>query len=114
MRIFASHLPTLLALGGSKIELTIGVPNEGIQSICIERGLRQHVVQTYLKKYPGLKFHYIGVGNEIQPLSPVAGFVLPTMENLYAAVSGAGLSTKVKVSTMLRCNGRDHYRGDHL
>ncbi|XP_061371698.1 glucan endo-1,3-beta-glucosidase-like [Gastrolobium bilobum] len=102
MRIYDPDPATLQALRGSHIELVIGVPNEDIQSLASDAAEATHWVQNNILNYSqDVKFRYIVVGNEINPTSATSQFVLPAMQNIYAALTSANLQSQIKVSTAI-------------
>ncbi|KAJ7949101.1 glucan endo-1,3-beta-glucosidase-like [Quillaja saponaria] len=99
MRIYDPNPATLQALRGSNIELVIGVPDDNLQALA---SAANDWVQTYILAYaPDVNFRYISVGNEVKPNDVVAQFVLPAMQNIYAALVSANLQSQVKVSTSI-------------
>lgn len=100
MRIFNPDPAILQALGGSEIEVVVGVVNNDIPALGKNPAAAKEWVQTNILAHSNVKFKYIGVGNEISPLDGVLGpFVGPAIENIQTAVSAAGLG--IKVSTVL-------------
>ncbi|KAF5823836.1 putative glucan endo-1,3-beta-D-glucosidase [Helianthus annuus] len=92
---------TLEALGGTNIEVMIGVPNDALQSLT-DQNAANTWVNNNIVKYSNVNFKYIAVGNEVDPNNENRGyvdFVLPAMQNIHNAIKGAGLDDRIKVST---------------
>ncbi|KAI3739047.1 hypothetical protein L2E82_29413 [Cichorium intybus] len=104
MRIYDPNPATLRALQGTNIELMLDVPNSDLESLNDPTAARTWV-QNNIRSYPGVKFRYIAVGNEVDPNSVISvnrdcvKFVLPAMQNVHQAIVDAGLADKIKVST---------------
>ncbi|KAI7746429.1 hypothetical protein M8C21_005874 [Ambrosia artemisiifolia] len=101
MRIYDPLQPTLEALGGTNIELMIGVPNEALQMLTNQNAAKTWVNDNILR-YPNVNFKYIAVGNEVDPnkeSSQYVNFVLPAMQNIHNALKDVGLDGQIKVST---------------
>ncbi|XP_020086244.1 glucan endo-1,3-beta-glucosidase-like isoform X1 [Ananas comosus] len=99
MRIYSPDGATLQALKGSNIQLIVDVPNNNLQSIASDQSAAANWVKSNVQAYiPGVSFKYIAVGNEVIPGNQ-AQYVLPAMKNIYNALSSAGLSGQIKVST---------------
>ncbi|XP_073316742.1 glucan endo-1,3-beta-glucosidase-like [Primulina huaijiensis] len=100
VRIYNPNPNILQALSGSKISVMVGIPNEDIPAIGKNPAVAQEWVQNNIRRFPGVSFKYIVVGNEIDPLDPahagIAPYIAPAMENVYSAVSGT-----IKVSTAI-------------
>ncbi|XP_027361310.1 glucan endo-1,3-beta-glucosidase-like [Abrus precatorius] len=101
MRIYEPDPLTIQALRGSNIELLVGVPNEQIHSLSVEAIATDWVQNNIQNHSRDVKFRYIVVGNEIKPDETTAQFVLPAMQNIYAALVSANLQSQIKVSTAI-------------
>nr|QHN63859.1 beta 1,3 glucanase [Drosera binata] len=100
MRIYGPVPSLSEALGGSPIEVMVGVPNQDLQGIASSQGTTDSWIQNNILRYPNVKWKYITVGNEIRPnldngASQYAPYVLPAMQNLQNSVNKFGLGTKV-------------------
>jgi hypothetical protein len=79
----------------SNLEIMVGVPNDSLQALS-EQSAAADWVQRNIKDYSSnVKFKYIYVGNEVNPTSPTAQFVLPAMQNIYKAIADAGLQNQI-------------------
>ncbi|KAF3974000.1 hypothetical protein CMV_002628 [Castanea mollissima] len=75
MRLYDPNQDALRALGGSNIELMLGLPNSKLQEIASSQNNANAWVQN--------------------------NFLVPAMQNIQTAVSAAGLGNKIKVSTAI-------------
>ncbi|XP_047333007.1 glucan endo-1,3-beta-glucosidase, basic isoform-like [Impatiens glandulifera] len=96
MRLYDPNPEALKALGGSNIEVTVGVLNQDLQKLASSPAEATTWVQTNIKSYPNVTFRYIVVGNEVQ-----SQFVLGAMQNMFNAISTAGLKSQIRVTTAL-------------
>ncbi|KAI3446500.1 hypothetical protein Pfo_003165 [Paulownia fortunei] len=106
IRLYNPNPSVLQALKGNhNISVIVGVANEDIPGIAKDATVAKSWVQNNVLKYGNVNFRYIAVGNEISPLdsgsASIAPSVAPAMQNIYNAISAAGLRRKVKVSTAL-------------
>ncbi|KAH6796390.1 hypothetical protein C2S51_037376 [Perilla frutescens var. frutescens] len=91
MRIYDPYPPTLQALGGSGIELTVGAPNDQLEYLN-NRANADVWVRDNIQKYPNVNFKHVVVGNEVSPRrnAQYVQFVVPAMRNVHDALTAAG------------------------
>ncbi|KAL3379511.1 hypothetical protein AABB24_000287 [Solanum stoloniferum] len=102
MRIYYPDTNVFNALKGSNIAIILGVPNQDLEALANPSSANGWVQNNIISHFPDVKFKYIAVGNEIDPRTNTGQytrFVGPVMENIYNALSSAGLQDQIKVST---------------
>ncbi|KAK6802609.1 hypothetical protein RDI58_000390 [Solanum bulbocastanum] len=102
MRIYYPDANVFNALKGSNIEIILDVPNQDLEALANPSNANGWVQDNIRNHFPDVKFKYIAVGNEVDPgreSGKYARFVGPAMENIYKALSSAGLQNQIKVST---------------
>ncbi|XP_047958868.1 glucan endo-1,3-beta-glucosidase-like isoform X1 [Salvia hispanica] len=102
MRLYDPHPPTLRALANTGIRLMLGVRDDQLRDLANCPDAATNWVRTNILQYPNVTFRYIAVGNEIDPESALAPFVLPAIQNIYRAIRTAGRASQIKVSTSIR------------
>ena len=99
VRLYRPDPNVLQALRGSDLHVLLGVPNSDLQSVASDPSTAAKWVQTNIQPYvPGVRFKYLAVGNQVIP-GWEAQFVLPAMQNMWAALASAGLTNQIAVST---------------
>ncbi|EOA35388.1 hypothetical protein CARUB_v10020584mg [Capsella rubella] len=97
MRIFGPDQGTLDALRGSDIELILDVHPEDLGRVANSQPEADKWVQENVQPYSdSVRFRYINVGNEVKPSD--GGLLLPALQNIESALSGAGIPVKVTTS----------------
>ncbi|EOA24328.1 hypothetical protein CARUB_v10017567mg [Capsella rubella] len=97
MRLYGPDPGALNALRGSGIELILDVPNAYLDRVANSQPEADRWVQENVRRYSdSVRFRYINVGNEVQPST--GGLLLPALQNIERALSGAGLGVKVTTS----------------
>ncbi|XP_006646671.1 uncharacterized protein LOC102705874 [Oryza brachyantha] len=100
MRIFYPHHDVLEALRGTCITISLDVEVQFLPSLASEPSFAAAWVKANVQAfYPAVSFKYITVGNQVS--SREMSYILPAMQNIYAALSAVGLD-HIKVSTSVR------------
>ncbi|CDP18778.1 unnamed protein product [Coffea canephora] len=102
VKLFDADPSILYALGGSGIEVTVGIPNDMLYSLAnsvaaaelwVQRNVSAHISST------SVDIRYVAVGNEpfLTTLNGTyTGTTYPALQNVQAALIKAGLGTRVK------------------
>ncbi|KAJ4839608.1 hypothetical protein Tsubulata_029636 [Turnera subulata] len=98
MRIYDPNQATLQALRGTNIELMLGVANQNLEALANDQQAATSWVQANVMAFPDVKFRFIAVGNEVRENDPLAPFVVPAMQNIYAALRNANLNINVSTA----------------
>nr|XP_010921935.2 putative glucan endo-1,3-beta-glucosidase GVI isoform X1 [Elaeis guineensis] len=100
VRLFDPNPTILPALQNSGISAVVGVFNDDLPRLASDPAFAATWVQANVVPYinAGTSFRYITAGNEVIP-GDLAGFVLPAMQNLDAALAAANLH--IPVSTVV-------------
>ncbi|XP_010516340.1 PREDICTED: glucan endo-1,3-beta-glucosidase, acidic isoform-like [Camelina sativa] len=96
MRIYGPDQATLEALRGSNIELILDLPTSQLADMANQANADKWVQENVQRYIDGVRFRYINVGNEVKPSD--GQFLLPAMQNIEKALSGAGIGVKVSTS----------------
>ncbi|KAF8397217.1 hypothetical protein HHK36_016125 [Tetracentron sinense] len=110
VKLFDADPLVLQSLSGSRIDVTVGIPNSMLRSLSSSKKVAESWVHDNLTRYfsnggGGVRIEYIAVGDE--PFLQSYGeqfkpFVTGAVSNIQTALIGAKLSNKVKV--VVPCN----------
>ncbi|KAL2630409.1 hypothetical protein R1flu_015095 [Riccia fluitans] len=104
VRLYNADSAMLRALGGSSIEVIVGLRNDELFDVGVSRTSADSWVARNVEAYfPGTQITAIAVGNEILTGEDesLVSLLVPAMRNIHAALCAAGLGEKIKVSTPL-------------
>lgn len=103
MRLYNPNPEALQVLRDSNIEVMVGVPNLDLQYVSNPSNAQSWVQQNILSYWPSVRFKYIVVGNEVNPLSNdgFAQYVRPSLVNIFNAIRSAGLQFQIAISTSI-------------
>ncbi|KAL3688300.1 hypothetical protein R1sor_014609 [Riccia sorocarpa] len=102
VRLYDADSAMLRALGGSSIEVIVGLRNDELPAVGVSGASANSWIARNVEVYfPDTQITAIAVGDEVltgehESLVP---FLVPAMRNIHAALSTAGLAEKVKVTT---------------
>ncbi|XP_038685813.1 putative glucan endo-1,3-beta-glucosidase GVI [Tripterygium wilfordii] len=106
VRLFDPNPGALKALGGSNIEVVLGVRNEDLQQLAQDSSFATQWVSTNVLPYvPAVKLRYVTAGNEVIP-GPMAQYVLAAMQNLNNALKAANVAVPVSTVTHFKIIGK--------
>ncbi|CAN4128262.1 unnamed protein product [Withania somnifera] len=110
VKLFDADSEILKALGGSGIEVMVGIPNEMLWALANSMGAAEKWVEKNVSSHVSsnsVDIKYVAVGNE-PFLSQLNGTFLattfPALQNIQAALIKAGLGNRVKVTIPLNAD----------
>ncbi|KAL8036072.1 hypothetical protein ABFX02_12G136000 [Erythranthe guttata] len=116
VKLFVPDARALGALGGSGIQVMVGIPNFMLASFASSPQLAQQWVSKNVSYYLSQKvdIRYVAVGNE--PLlksynNSFTNVTFPALQNVQAALNDAGLSKTVKATVPLNADIFESYTG---
>ncbi|KAF5741409.1 glucan endo-1 3-beta-glucosidase 13 [Tripterygium wilfordii] len=101
VKVFDTDSSVLKALSGSKIKVTVDLPNELLSSVAGKQSFAYSWVQKNVAAYhPQTQIEAIAVGNEVfvDPQNTTK-FLLPAMKNIQKALVKYNLDSSIKVSS---------------
>lgn len=101
LRLFEPRPEVLQASRGSTVVVSLGTRNEDIQSIATDQEAANSWINTNVVPYmKDVNIGYITIGNEVIP-GPLTHYVAKAIENTYTALSNAGITKDIKVTTVI-------------
>ncbi|CAN1162562.1 Glucan endo-1,3-beta-glucosidase 5 [Linum perenne] len=109
VKLFDANTSALNALRGSGIQVMLGIPNDMLLTLSRSSEAADKWVAKNLSSHVshGVDIRYVAVGNEafLKALNGTyMASTLPALQKIQSAISKAGLSNKVKVSTPLNAD----------
>ncbi|XP_031264359.1 glucan endo-1,3-beta-glucosidase 6-like [Pistacia vera] len=110
VKLFDADYGTLRALGGSNIEVMVGIPNDMLSSLAGSMKAAEKWVSTNVSKHissNNVNIRYVAVGNEPFLQTYNGSFLkttFPALQNVQSALIKAGLSNQVKVTCPLNAD----------
>ncbi|XP_021755682.1 glucan endo-1,3-beta-glucosidase 14-like [Chenopodium quinoa] len=100
VKLYDSDASVLKAFSGSKIAVTVALPNEKLAEAAGSQSFTDSWVQTNILPYhPSSNIIAIAVGNEANADSKVTSYVVPAMNNVYATLQKNSLANDIKISS---------------
>ncbi|CAI0395169.1 unnamed protein product [Linum tenue] len=109
VKLFDTNSSALNALRGSGIQVMVGIPNDMLEALSRSKQAAENWVAKNLSSHlsNGVDIRYVAVGNEafLKALNGTyMGSTLPALQNIQSAISKAGLTSRVKVTTPLNAD----------
>lgn len=110
LKLFDAESNVLKALGGSGIQVMVGIPNEMLSSLANSMDAAERWVEKNVSAYVSsnsVDIRYVAVGNE--PFLPTlngtfVAVTFPALKNIQAALIKAGLGSRVRVTIPFNAN----------
>ncbi|GAB2220180.1 hypothetical protein Droror1_Dr00007823 [Drosera rotundifolia] len=98
IRIQEPNQEILQALRGTKLVVSMVIPDSSIPLMASDFGYASFWVNTFILQYKDIRYRYLIVGSESIP-GPNAQFILPAMSSLHDILGQAGLLNTIMVTT---------------